>query len=108
MPIQADTMLACQDCLDVMLTGVLNTVEVTYPKMIEQGSGGSKVITASDARLKPLMRAAGSKNVGWLGYSAAEAALVQPGPELRARQDRRRNLDLTTGLPGHEKGPPAR
>jgi SDR family mycofactocin-dependent oxidoreductase len=76
MPIQSDTMLAWQDCLDVMLTGVLNTVEVAYPKMIEQGSGGSIVITGSVAGLKPLMRTVGTKNLGWLGYSAAKAALV--------------------------------
>ena len=33
---RADTMQAWHDCLDVLLTGVLNTIEVAYPRMLEQ------------------------------------------------------------------------
>ena len=70
------TMQAWQDCLDVLLTGVLNTVETLYPAMIEQGSGGSIVITSSMAGVMPMMRTLGGHTLGLLGYCAAKAALV--------------------------------
>jgi len=70
------TMQAWQDCLDVLLTGVLNTVEVTYPRLLEQGEGGSIVITSSMAGVKPMMRTLAGHNLGLLGYCAAKAALV--------------------------------
>jgi SDR family mycofactocin-dependent oxidoreductase len=63
-------------CLDVLLTGVLNTVELTYPKLVEQGEGGSIVITSSMAALKPMMLTMNSHSYGNLGYSAAKAALI--------------------------------
>jgi SDR family mycofactocin-dependent oxidoreductase len=69
-------MQAWQDCLDVLLTGVLNTVELTYPRIIEQGRGGSIAITSSMAGLVPMMRTQGRHTLGLMGYSAAKAALV--------------------------------
>jgi SDR family mycofactocin-dependent oxidoreductase len=65
-----------QLCLDVLLTGVLNTVELTYKQLVEQGDGGSIVITSSMAALKPMMRTESSHSYGLLGYSAAKAGLV--------------------------------
>jgi NAD(P)-dependent dehydrogenase (short-subunit alcohol dehydrogenase family) len=55
---------------------VLNTVEVAYPRMLDQGTGGSIVITGSMAAVMPMMRTLGGKTLGLLGYSAAKAALV--------------------------------
>jgi SDR family mycofactocin-dependent oxidoreductase len=72
----ADTMQAWQDCLDILLTGVLNTVEVAWPRMLKQGSGGSIVITSSMAAVQPMMRTLGARTLGLLGYSAAKAGLV--------------------------------
>jgi SDR family mycofactocin-dependent oxidoreductase len=72
----SDTMKAWQDCLDILLTGVLNTVEVAYPRLLEQGSGGSIVITSSMAACQPMMRTLEGRTLGLLGYSAAKAALV--------------------------------
>ncbi|GAA1844833.1 mycofactocin-coupled SDR family oxidoreductase [Pseudonocardia ailaonensis] len=72
----SDTMLAWQDSLDVMLTGVLHTVETAYPRLLEQGTGGSIVLTGSMAALKPMMRTLGGRTLGGLGYSAAKAAVV--------------------------------
>jgi SDR family mycofactocin-dependent oxidoreductase len=72
----SDTMQAWQDCLDVLLTGVLNTVEVSYPRMLEQDRPGSIVITSSMAAVMPMMRTLGGKTLGLLGYSAAKAALI--------------------------------
>jgi SDR family mycofactocin-dependent oxidoreductase len=72
----SDTMQAWHDCLDILLTGVLNTVEVAYPRLLEQGTGGSIVITSSMAACQPMMRTLGGRTLGLLGYSAAKAALV--------------------------------
>jgi SDR family mycofactocin-dependent oxidoreductase len=72
----AQQMQAWQDCLDVLLTGVLNTVEATYPRLVSQGRGGSIAITSSMAALQPMMRTEGSHTLGLLGYSASKAALV--------------------------------
>jgi NAD(P)-dependent dehydrogenase (short-subunit alcohol dehydrogenase family) len=64
------------DCLDVLLTGVLNTVELTYPRIVQQGEGGSIVITSSMAGLMPMMRTEGAHTLGVLGYTSSKAALV--------------------------------
>jgi SDR family mycofactocin-dependent oxidoreductase len=47
-------MRAWQDGIDVMLTGVVNTVGVTIPTLMSQGTGGSIVITSSTAGLKSM------------------------------------------------------
>jgi len=72
----SNTMQAWQDCLDILLTGVLNTVEIAYPRLLEQGTGGSIVITSSMAACQPMMRTLDGRTLGLLGYSAAKAALV--------------------------------
>lgn len=69
-------MQAWHDCLDVLLTGVLNTVELTYPVLRDQGKGGSIIITSSMAALAPMMWTEDAHTLGLLGYSAAKAALV--------------------------------
>ncbi|GLZ05652.1 putative short-chain dehydrogenase/reductase [Actinomadura sp. NBRC 104412] len=43
-----------QDVIDVNLTGVWKTVKATVPTLIEQGEGGSVIITSSVAGLKGL------------------------------------------------------
>jgi (+)-trans-carveol dehydrogenase len=40
-----------QDCIDVCLTGVWHTCKAAVPHLIEQGSGGSVIITSSAAGL---------------------------------------------------------
>lgn len=72
----AEWMDAWHLCLDVMPTGVLHTVELTYPRLVEQGEGGSIVLTSSMAALKPMMRTERQKSFGLLDYSAAKVALV--------------------------------
>jgi NAD(P)-dependent dehydrogenase (short-subunit alcohol dehydrogenase family) len=72
----ADTMQAWQDCLDILLTGVLNTMEVAYPRLLEQGTGGSVIFTSSMAACQPMMRTLAGRTLGLLGYAAAKAALV--------------------------------
>jgi SDR family mycofactocin-dependent oxidoreductase len=57
-----------QDVIDVNLTGVYKTVEATLPHMLEQGTGGSFILTSSSAGLKgqPFT----------LGYTAAKHGVV--------------------------------
>jgi SDR family mycofactocin-dependent oxidoreductase len=73
---RSNEMAAWNLSLDVLLTGVLNTVEATYPTLVAQGQGGSIVITSSMAALQPMMRTESSHTLGLLGYSAAKAGLV--------------------------------
>jgi SDR family mycofactocin-dependent oxidoreductase len=70
------SMQSWQDSLDVLLTGVLNTVEATWPTLVEQGTGGSVVITSSMAALTPMLRTRKGHRLGLLAYSAAKAAVV--------------------------------
>jgi SDR family mycofactocin-dependent oxidoreductase len=69
------TMQAWQDCIDVMLTGVLNTLEVAVPHMVGQASGGSIVITSSIASVRPSVRTLGGKTMGLMGYCAAKGGV---------------------------------
>jgi len=73
---EANSMQCWQDCLDVLLTGVLHTVEATYPRLVEQGEGGSIIVTSSMAAMQPQMRTSDAHTLGVLGYSAAKAALL--------------------------------
>ena len=73
----SQTVQAWQDALDVLLTGPMHTVELTYPRLIEQGEGGSIVITSSMAGLdRPMMRTEDFHTLGLLAYSASKAGLV--------------------------------
>jgi SDR family mycofactocin-dependent oxidoreductase len=72
----SQTAQAWQDCLDVMLTGAMNTVEVALPQLVEQGTGGSIVITSSIASERPSVRTLGGKTMGLLGYCAAKSGLI--------------------------------
>jgi NAD(P)-dependent dehydrogenase (short-subunit alcohol dehydrogenase family) len=72
----ANSMQAWQDTIDVILTGTLNTLDATFPRLIAQGTGGSIVITGSMAAVQPMMRTVDGRKLGVLGYSAAKAGLV--------------------------------
>jgi len=61
-----------RDVIDVNLTGVHNTVEVSIPPMVEQGRGGSIVLTSSAAGLAGI----GSPDAGSIGYTAAKHGVV--------------------------------
>ena len=61
-----------RDAIDVNLTGVFHTVEVAIPTMVEQGNGGSIVLTSSAAGLTGI----GSPDAGSIGYTAAKHGLV--------------------------------
>ena len=60
------------DALGVMLTGVYNTIRVVQQPMIEQGQGGSIVITSSTAGLSGMHHGTG----GIAAYCAAKHGVV--------------------------------
>jgi len=66
---------AWRDCLDVMLTGVMLTVEATYPRLVSAGAGGSIVLTGSMGGVIPMIRSEHAHTFGMLGYSAAKAGV---------------------------------
>ena len=72
----SDTMQAWQDCLDVLLTGVLNTIEATYPAAGRAGLWRVDRDHQLDGRRQPMMRTLQGQTLGLLGYCAAKAALV--------------------------------
>jgi SDR family mycofactocin-dependent oxidoreductase len=61
------------DGIDVMLTGVWNTLQATYRELIEGGRGGSIVITSSTMGLRPLFS---DFSGGADSYVAAKAGVV--------------------------------
>ena len=61
-----------RDVIDVNLTGVHHTVEVAIPTLVEQGEGGSIVLTSSVAGLIGV----GSDDLGAIGYVAAKHGIV--------------------------------
>lgn len=69
---RADTFQAYLDAVDVNLTGVFHTVDACLPRLIEQGTGGSIVITSSTSGLTGLVD--GSR--GSMGYAAAKHGVV--------------------------------
>ena len=67
---------AWHEAIDIMLTGVFHTCEVAIPRLVEQGEGGSIVITSSLAGLRAPMRTLDMKSNGLLGYFAAKHGVV--------------------------------
>jgi SDR family mycofactocin-dependent oxidoreductase len=67
---------AWHEAIDIMLTGVLYTIEAAIPTLIAQGDGGSVVITSSLAGLRAPMRTMDMKSPGLLGYFASKHGVV--------------------------------
>jgi SDR family mycofactocin-dependent oxidoreductase len=79
MPVLGPTSTVVQawhDCIDVMLTGVLYTIEAAIPTLVEQNQGGAIVLTSSAVGLKGATRSLRSKTYGMLGYTAAKHGVV--------------------------------
>ncbi|WP_068397357.1 mycofactocin-coupled SDR family oxidoreductase [Kribbia dieselivorans] len=70
---QGNQRQAWHDAIDVLLTGVWHTLDVSVPGMIERGNGGSIAITSSAAGLTSI-----GLNVfpGQTGYTAAKHGVV--------------------------------
>jgi SDR family mycofactocin-dependent oxidoreductase len=62
--------------IDIMLTGVLHTIQSALPSMLEGGVGGSIVLTCSTAGMKGVTPTLRMANPGTLGYTAAKHGVV--------------------------------
>jgi SDR family mycofactocin-dependent oxidoreductase len=67
---------AWYDSIDVLLTGVFHTVEACVPTLIDQGEGGSIVITSSTAGLRGPTSSRRTATPGFLAYAAAKHGVV--------------------------------
>lgn len=67
---------AWRDAIDVLLTGVYHTCEAAIPVMIDQGQGGSIVITSSTAGLRGIYGDRKATSAGVIGYAAAKHGVV--------------------------------
>jgi SDR family mycofactocin-dependent oxidoreductase len=86
-----------QDVIDVNLTGVFHTVEVTTPSMVERGQGGAIVLTSSTAGINGI----GGGAPGGLGYTAAKhgvVGLMRSYANLLAQHSIRVNTVHPTGV----------
>lgn len=64
------------DSIDIMLSGVYNTIEAALPSLRERGTGGSIVITGSTAGLIAMLRNPDTVSPGFAGYIAAKHGVV--------------------------------
>jgi len=64
------------DAIDVMLSGVYNTIEAALPTMLARQAGGAIVITSSTAGLKGIITDLKTLNPGFAGYIAAKHGVV--------------------------------
>lgn len=89
---------AWQDSLDIMLTGVWNTLQLTAPVLIEQGEGGAIAIISSCVTRRLITT---NFDGGFDGYAAAKAGvdgLMTAYAGALARHDIRVNTLNPTGF----------
>lgn len=67
---------AWTDTLDVMLTGVFYTVRETTQAMLDNGTGGSVVITGSTSSFRGVAYDVSLLNPGQVGYGAAKHGVI--------------------------------
>jgi SDR family mycofactocin-dependent oxidoreductase len=67
-----DDAAAFADVIDVNLTGVYHTLDVAIPTLVDQGRGGSIVLTSSSAGLKGV----GNEGTRGVAYTASKHAVV--------------------------------
>lgn len=63
-------------CLDVMVGGVLNTIEAALPHLMAHGEGGAIQITSSTTGLRAQCPSYSRHHLGLAGYTAAKHAVV--------------------------------
>ncbi|WHU45576.1 mycofactocin-coupled SDR family oxidoreductase [Gordonia sp. L191] len=68
-----DAPQAWHDAVDVMLTGVWQVLDVTVPRLVQQGTGGSIIITSSAAGLTSMGL---NTFAGQAGYTASKHGVV--------------------------------
>ncbi|MDT5369088.1 MAG: hypothetical protein QOC62_3519 [Mycobacterium sp.] len=73
---EAQQIDAWHDAIDVMLSGVFNTVEACLPALLANSNGSSIVLTSSTAGLKGMLRQREGMSSGFAGYHAAKFGVV--------------------------------
>ncbi|WP_214401029.1 mycofactocin-coupled SDR family oxidoreductase [Pseudonocardia lacus] len=89
------------DGIEVNLTGTFNTVEVARPLLVEQGEGGSIVLTSSTAGLNGMGAGAHAAEPGGLAYTASKhgiVGLMRSYANILARHSIRVNTVHPTGV----------
>jgi SDR family mycofactocin-dependent oxidoreductase len=79
MPLVGDvaySQAAWLDSVDVLLTGVFNTIDLSLPSLRKRGIGGSIVITSSAAGLRGPIKSMQGMSPGYAGYTAAKHGVV--------------------------------
>lgn len=69
-------MQAWTDSIDVMLTGVFNTLQACVPYLVDGGNGGSIVITSSTSGLRGVAYDLHLLTPGQIGYGAAKHGVI--------------------------------
>jgi SDR family mycofactocin-dependent oxidoreductase len=72
----AQALDAWRDCLDVMLSGVFYTLRAAVKVMIDSGTKGSIVVTASTSSIRASAYDLETLNPGQVGYSAAKHGVL--------------------------------
>jgi SDR family mycofactocin-dependent oxidoreductase len=85
-----------KDGIDVMLTGVWNTLQVSYPHLVERGQGGAIVLTSSTAGLKAF--SAGMGDDSYTAAKVAVAALAKGYAAFLGQHNIRVNAIAPTGV----------
>lgn len=73
---KANTTAQFGACLDVMVTGVMNTIEAALPHLLANEDGGAIQITSSTTGLKSQCPSYSRHHLGLAGYTAAKHAVV--------------------------------
>jgi SDR family mycofactocin-dependent oxidoreductase len=89
---------AFYDSIDVMLTGVWHTLRAATPIMIDQGQGGSIVITSSTAGLRGIRTHLEAGSAGYVAAKHAVVGLMRMYANLLAEHSIRVNTVHPTGV----------
>jgi SDR family mycofactocin-dependent oxidoreductase len=83
--------------IDVMLTGVWNTIQATFPHMVERGEGGSIICTSSTAGLMCLTTGTGGDDA-YMCAKLAVTGLVKGYANFLGQHNIRVNAIAPTGV----------
>ena len=89
---------AFYDSIDVMLTGVWHTIRASAPTLIEQGEGGSIVITSSTAGIRGIRTHLDAGSAGYVAAKHGVVGLMRMYANALAEHDIRVNTVHPTGV----------
>jgi SDR family mycofactocin-dependent oxidoreductase len=89
---------AFYDCVDIMLTGVWHTIRAAVPVLVDQGEGGSIVITSSTAGLRGLTTHCEAGSVGYVAAKHGVVGIMRAYANLLGKHNLRVNTVHPTGV----------